>query len=813
MKINLIAVHYNSTNKGSITGFRLFDSDSNQVMDQPYNAVYDVIRCGKATINGIKLDDSGRGLKGSNGAFERYPSLFNNKPFKNSLIIVKSIDDKGYRVCNYLGKTKDAMNGEVVRFADKVGIANGKVVDKDGKRFISAISGTYDNIPFSKSELASSKAANLKSYDAQYSKKLLSETRRKQFSSDMEVRFPKAITGTPNPNSRLKELDADTGMTVEQKLAYCMIALRKVKPFYYSIYSCLRRVEANPQDDVNTMSVSLDTLYFNSDFVLEKTLPELLFVMIHEISHIGMKHRAREGGRDHDVWNAACDYYINRQIAIDFGLTERGKVMPAASKLRGTSSSNYSITLPLDCLYNENVDVNKDTPESIYDELMDIAKQNSGNNDNNNKDDDNNDKDDDNNDKSEQTEQNESENGQGSDDDPEFGDDSEFDDGDGSTDGNESSGQGKGKQGRGNNSSPSLDDDTEGEDSSSNLEDFADGKDRKEQENPSDRFDDVGNKNKKKNGNKKQQSNNDSSNKEDNNSNSEEGNSSNKDGNKEGNKGQGSGTQGQGNNKKDNRKGRLVGKEFRGQTITNTERDIVDDDRSRGLSPEQMSQSATSLLNRAVTVQRQNGSFGGDNADWLERYVEMAIAPKVNWVALLRNKLTLASQKINTFSAPDKRFRSRGMIMPGPKKLDNDSLENVKICIDTSGSISNKDIGVALSQIEQLFKQFHAEAELLYWDTRVRAVYPFKKPEELVNKKPLGGGGTDANCIFRYFEEEKDYRIGRKKKPSIIIIFTDGYFGEVSQNYKKYRNTIWVVNENPEFEAPFGSVAQFKNPE
>ena len=151
------------------------------------------------------------------------------------------------------------------------------------------------------------------------------------------------------------------------------------------------------------------------------------------------------------------------------------------------------------------------------------------------------------------------------------------------------------------------------------------------------------------------------------------------------------------------------------------------------------------------------------------------------------------------------------MIMPGPKKLDNDSLKDIKICIDTSGSITPKDLGVALAQIEQLLRAYKAEAELLYWDTQIRATYPFKNIKEIINKEPSGGGGTDANCIFEYFETERDYKIGKKPKPSIIIVFTDGYFGNIHDKYKKYKDTIWVVHNNLGFKEPFGKSAPFKN--
>ena len=238
---------------------------------------------------------------------------------------------------------------------------------------------------------------------------------------------------------------------------------------------------------------------------------------------------------------------------------------------------------------------------------------------------------------------------------------------------------------------------------------------------------------------------------------------------------------------------------------------MVTTENERAASQEQIDQISNSFLRRAVTIHKQTNSFGGHNADFLERLVEDALAPKIDWRSILKQYLISASQKINTFAAPDRRFRSRGMILPGPKALENDSLKNIKICVDTSGSISPKDLGIVLNQIGQLLKVYKAEAELLYWDTDVRAVYPFKKIDDLLNKKPMGGGGTDANCVFEYFETEKDYKTGRKQKPSLIIVFTDGYIPEVHKEHSKYRDVLWVVQGSKSFKAPFGKVVPFKN--
>lgn len=754
MRINLIAVHYNIQNN-EVEGFRLLDSDSGQVMDQPYASVYKVIASKAATITGIELDKSSNKLKGSNGAFNRYPCLYNNSCKNNSLVIIASIDDKGYRVCNYLGKCIDALSSYVIQFAVKNGIANGKVVEKDGRKYISAISGTYSNIAFNNSTLKNNKEAQRKIADRTYSDKMKQEIANHSRKYGSAFKFPRVITGVANANSKLHEVDPDTGLTVEQKMANAMLAMKKTKPFYYSVYSCLKRVEAAKGDGVKTMCVSLDTLYFNSDFVLEKTSPELLFVLIHEVSHIAMKHRVRENGRDHEVWNRACDYFINKQIADDFGLKELGDTTIAKSRFsNSTENIQFRITLPTDCLFNKNVDVDVDTPEKLYEELMKLATQSQENSDDsNNKD--------------------TGENEQNS---------------DGSSAGNGGSGQ----QDTSNSNEPEFGDDEQSGEDKTNLEDFADGKDPKEQEQNTNELQAPPKKNDKskpKNGDATEKTEEET----------------------EGNEGTGNGKSDDGHDKKGEKaKGRLVGKEFRGQEIPDIEIDIVDDGKQRGMSKEQMQQSANALLSRAVTIHRQTHQFGGDCADWLERYVEKALAPKINWRSLLKNKLTVANQKINTFAAPDKRFRSRGMIMPGPKKLDNDSLDNVKICVDTSGSISPKDLGIALTQVEQLLKQFKAEAEMIYWDTRVRAIYPFKDVKELINKSPMGGGGTDANCIFEYFETDRDYKIGKKKKPTIIVIFTDGCFGTIEAKYSKYKDTIWVIHDNQGFKAPFGSKAQLK---
>jgi len=761
LKIHLIGVHYGNNSKADITGFRLLDSDSGQVMDQTYQAVYSVLTQGKVEIQGIKLDRH-KGLVGSNGAFSRYPSFVVGKTAGQSIIIIGSYDNVGYKIANCNGQMVDIKSEDLIRklLGKECKIANGKVVDKDGLQFISAISGSYDNLgtPKIKRQPVKQKSAQAERKPVQVEKKQV-QHQKKQVQAEKEdksvnnkidisdnekrhaamttiLRNHRFVSELSDAESLMKTVDPNTGMTVEEKMNYAQVALRTLKPFYYSLYSGFNKKESDRKHGVKTLGVTLNTLYFNSEFVLKLPLEELVFTIIHELSHVAMRHRSREGKRDHKKFNYACDYYINREIALDFNL-EPGvpvKAISAVEREKMTSEqimgelgnkNRYTIKLPTWVLYNPDVDIEKDTPESIYDEIENPPEdpnQSNGNSDNSK------DSNDDNDDSSDNSSNNDSDNG----------DNESSEGGDAEQDGNAES--------------------SEDEDAEQDSSDSSTGSGDKD---------------------------------------SEDGDSNDKEG--------GSGDLGDEDN------GDKV--TFRGTTQSAPEDDMVDDEETAGMSDETIEQKEKGVLKAAIQRHKLSGhNFGGESGDWIERYVEKSLAPKVNWVALVRNYLTVSQQKTMSYSSPDRRFLSRNKIFPGPRKIEPDTLGDVKFCIDTSGSISDTDLGVVFNQMQQLLRKFNAKAEVIYWDTQIRSIQPFENIRELVKTKPVGGGGTDANCIFRYFEEDKQYRLRMRPQPTLIVIFTDGYIPQVDMKHKKYRNTIWVVNGNnyERFDAPFGKKAKLK---
>ncbi len=65
------------------------------------------------------------------------------------------------------------------------------------------------------------------------------------------------------------------------------------------------------REDVRVAAISerLQTIYMNPGAGLNDD--EYKFVIAHELLHIGLRHGSRCQGRDHFLWNVACDYVIN----------------------------------------------------------------------------------------------------------------------------------------------------------------------------------------------------------------------------------------------------------------------------------------------------------------------------------------------------------------------------------------------------------------------------------------------------------------------------------------------------------------------
>lgn len=147
MEFSAILVGTVRENKKNIVGYRVLDlkTFSGTTLNEDGLKQYGIDRIYGLGINKSK---GGNKLIGTNGAIERYPIIDNNsgRLVQNNAVIVIGVSKGNKFVCSdYNGTIVQFTEKEVIDFASRPGnnIANGKIVTKDNKRFISAISGTY----------------------------------------------------------------------------------------------------------------------------------------------------------------------------------------------------------------------------------------------------------------------------------------------------------------------------------------------------------------------------------------------------------------------------------------------------------------------------------------------------------------------------------------------------------------------------------------------------------------------------------------------------------------------------------------------
>jgi predicted metal-dependent peptidase len=144
------------------------------------------------------------------------------------------------------------------------------------------------------------------------------------------------------------------------KLDRAKTALALDHPFFASI---LMKRKLIPDTTIPTAGVDQrGQMYYNPEFVEKLTVPELVFLLAHEVGHVIGQHASRRGTRKPRKWNIAGDAWINDMLkAANVGQFIKGGVDMPGSKDKTT-----------DQIYNELPDMpDGDGPGGPGDDLLD----------------------------------------------------------------------------------------------------------------------------------------------------------------------------------------------------------------------------------------------------------------------------------------------------------------------------------------------------------------------------------------------------------------------------------------------------------
>lgn len=155
-----------------------------------------------------------------------------------------------------------------------------------------------------------------------------------------------------------------------------------------------------------------------------------------------------------------------------------------------------------------------------------------------------------------------------------------------------------------------------------------------------------------------------------------------------------------------------------------------------------------------------------------------------------------------SFLPPDRRYSSGDFFMPAYNAdKEAGSVNNIWICVDTSGSVSDKELSDAMAELLDAMGQVGLSGKISYFDSDITEPTAFETVTELLKIDPVGGGGTSFKAIFKYMRENMYYDL-----PRAVLIFTDGYALWPDEKEALGVPVLWMISHGGRTDVPWGKV-------
>ena len=202
-----------------------------------------------------------------------------------------------------------------------------------------------------------------------------------------------------------------------------------------------------------------------------------------------------------------------------------------------------------------------------------------------------------------------------------------------------------------------------------------------------------------------------------------------------------------------------------------------------------------------AVLQAAQAAGAGNVPKGVERLIKNITEPKMDWRSMLDQHITSVVKSDYSWMRPSRKGWSVDAVLPG---LQPEPAVDVCVAIDTSGSISDKQLQTFLAEVKGIMDSFQ-DYKIHIWsfDTEVHNPEVFTPDKDITDYKPGGFGGTEFTANWEWMKEEGI-------QPKKLIVFTDGYpWG--SWGDENYCDTLWVIHSNhdKDLEAPFGVTCHY----
>lgn len=185
------------------------------------------------------------------------------------------------------------------------------------------------------------------------------------------------------------------------------------------------------------------------------------------------------------------------------------------------------------------------------------------------------------------------------------------------------------------------------------------------------------------------------------------------------------------------------------------------------------------------------------------RLIKQFTEPKMNWRDILRNEIQSTLKNDYTWSRPSRKTMQYGIYLPS---CNYDQTIDVAIALDMSGSITDHQAGIFLSEVKGIMDEYK-DFKIKIWcfDTKVYNEQDFTSDngDDITEYQIMGGGGTSFECNWAYMEENDIV-------PKKFIMFTDGYPCS-TWGTEDYCDTVFLMHGTTSIVAPFGTSLYYED--
>lgn len=172
------------------------------------------------------------------------------------------------------------------------------------------------------------------------------------------------------------------------------------------------------------------------------------------------------------------------------------------------------------------------------------------------------------------------------------------------------------------------------------------------------------------------------------------------------------------------------------------------------------------------------------------RWAEATLKPQVNWRRqfpefIRQAAATISGRQDYSFQRPNRRSHDYGVILPTLRS----PVLDISVIVDTSGSMSDKDLGQAVAEVGVLLRQYR-NITVYSCDADIHNAQRVTGSPS--NIKLVGGGGTDMALAINHVTKQRQHQV--------CVCITDGHTNWPDQEPRM--PVIVAIINNPNADAP-----------